>query len=198
MSEFNDKLAASVDEALDIFEYGPLGFREYQDVTGQLQSLQDNLIDYLATFNHLGEYDEAEETVMVYALSRNVENSFDCLDDIQVGDEVLMSGLGAAIAVETSGYYSLVTIDSDIRLHGKIKRASVMEVPVLESINKVENEPTLSQMSAVIEVDTATLESRQPDEARFFDLPDESRIFIPVVYSELKLKRRVDAALQEG
>lgn len=178
MSESIEQLAASVDEVLASFEWGSLGFREYYDITVQAQSLQDDLLDHLQTFDHLGEYDEQEETAMVYALNRLVEQDFNHLQDLECGDEVLATGSGLIVVVEATGEYGVVPINDEIRLHGRIAQPVAMEVPALESIPADgEDGEILSPLSAALELENVSVEDLVDDESKFTDLPDDMRFF---------------------
>ncbi len=123
-----------------------------------------------------------------------------CLDSISLDDEVIIPGPSSLITTEGDDYYSQLPIGRDTLLHGKVDRVDVMNVPALESTDCVEDgsEPLLLQKSVVLEIDMATIESRQSGESRFFDLPDNSRVFLPMVYSDVKIKRRVDNLSLEG
>lgn len=196
MSEYVDP-AAKVNEALEMFEFGLNGFREYKDVTPSASKLQLDLIDHLEFVGNPSKVNTLGALRVVAKLNDLIEKDFESLEDLDYEDEIIAWGEGLVMTVGDDAEQGILPISDGIRVHGKVFKPAVLEVPVLESIianGDFIDDVTqpLIQMSAVLELEYVSIENTL-EGSEYFDLPSDERIYLPLAYAGMRIKRRVDA-----
>jgi hypothetical protein len=185
--------------ALGGMELGATGIREYEDVTMDTRGLQDSLIDYMLT---LGEFNPEDETAMshtMFYLKNLLDQDFARLRTLDYDDEIIASGAAVVMAVDEKGNVGFETLCDEVRLHGTIRGPHVINVPFIDSAELAEvtaadilERQPIPQISAALEIENASFEVIDPDSAEgtFDNVDPDHRIFLALVYPELKIKRR--------
>ena len=175
------------------------GIREYADVTADTRGLQESLIDHMLTLGSFDPDDDKAMTNSLFYLKNLVEQDFARLTTLDYGDEIIASGDAVVIALDRDGNIGLDTLNDMVRLHGIIREPNVIQVPFVDSAELasitaadiLEREP-ITQISAAFELDSAAFEVIDPDEGEstFDHVEPDHRVFLALVYPNLKVKRR--------
>lgn len=185
--------------ALGGMELGATGIRDYEDVTHDTRGLQDSLIDHMLT---LGDFNPADDNAMTHTmfyLKNLLDQDFARMRTIDYDDEIIASGSAVVMAIDKEGNIGFDILNDAVRLHGKIRGPSVINIPFVDSaelaqitsVDILERQP-IPQISAALEIDNASFEVIDPDEGESLldEVDPEHRVFLALVYPELKIKRR--------
>lgn len=185
--------------ALGGMELSAGGIREYEDVTTDTRGLQDSLIDHMLT---LGDFNPEDETAMAHTmfyLKSLLDQDFARLRTIDYDDEIVASGAAVVMAVDDKGNIGFETLCDEVRLHGTIRGPNVINVPFIDSAELAEitaadilERQPIPQISAALEIENASFEVIDPDspEGTFDHVQPDHRVFLALVYPDLKVKRR--------
>lgn len=110
------------------------GMQLYQDVTPQLDSLNDSLVKHLVMMAQI----DPDHTINDEARHRHygnaLEKDFSHLDQISLGDTISTTGNGLFMMVDGNRRLSVDRLTNAVRLRGEIGEIYAVMAPVLESV----------------------------------------------------------------
>lgn len=185
--------------ALGGMELGATGIREYEDVTSDTRGLQESMIDHLLTLDNFDPEDDNAMAHSLFYLKNLLDQDFARLRTLDYDDEIIASGAAVVMAVDDKGNVGFETLCDEVRLHGTIRGPQVINVPFIDSAELAEitaadilERQPIPQISAALEIENASFEVIDPDspEGTFDNVDPDHRVFLALVYPELKVKRR--------
>lgn len=185
--------------ALGGMELSVIGIREYEDVTADTRGLQESMIDHLLTLGNFNPEDDNAMAHSLFYLKNLLDQDFARLRTLDYDDEIIASGAAVVMAVDENGNVGFETLCDEVRLHGTIRGPHVINVPFIDSAELAEitaadilERQPIPQISAALEITNASFEVIDPDspEGTFDDVSPDHRIFLALVYPDLKIKRR--------
>ena len=188
-------------EILGSMELSADGIHDYEDVTVDVLQLQTDLLDHLAATGGFDPNNEAAAYDILKLLHEQLGKKLQRLERLQFGDHILASGDAIILTIDADGNQDIEILDNNVRLHGTVGQPFALEVPLMEDIFN-DNEYLLPedlalQLSAALEIGDAVIETvdhSTPEEA-LEPIRDNRRVFLPLIYPDLQIKRRIPKAI---
>lgn len=171
--------------------------QEYEDVTTDLQKLQEDFVDHLVAFDGFNPDDEDAIAVTRF-LHTQLTSSLESLSRVGIGDTITTSGQGIIMCMDKDGMLDIEYLADDVRLHGTLQCPYVIEIPL--SLDTPTDDSVLSlpdtmalRPGVVVEILNATIETVDPDTPFTASEPVKNglRVFLPIDYPDLRIKRQI-------
>ncbi len=197
MSEIPDPFA----EIVAGLELGECNKSEYETVPfAEFEKLQDALVDHLVVVGAVE--GTGDETVPLMELLEDLmQDDFNAMKALRVGDNVRLSDKGFVIFLDNKGNEALGQFTPKMYIEGTVERFVVSFAPV-DQANLVYAEGSAhipDQVSVAIEVANAkkVFSTKSGDvHAEQFGSQEESFVYVPLIYSKMKIQRQIRNAPQ--
>lgn len=173
------------------------GIVEFETLSSdQVCELQLCLREHISNYGDIDQdAGEAVREQQVRNLARLVDQDFNRLLVFDVDDELIVDRFGVVIIVDPeSDEYQEEMLGRDVRrVHGKVVRVAILEVPTLEALVQQkaahyqphEADSDNEQTAVVLELDDVSLEC----EDGITSPADGSMVYLPLCYEQMRIKR---------
>ena len=196
----NPELNRQFYAALDGMQLSMEGLKEYKDVSAEAHTLQDALITHMMELSGFDPSNSSDADQAHLYLENLLQHDFANVSSLNYGDEIIADGNTLVYARYQKGYGSLEQLSGAIRLHGTVCGLGIVSVPSVSSQELAEIDAVTildrelpMQISAAIEIENSVFEDLDAvdGDSQFEAVRPEHRIFIPVVYSGLRVNRLI-------
>lgn len=184
-------------EITDSLEYGVLGIREYDTVGTELVNVHQHQLERhleeLAGSTDIDLMSLSDE--MVRELHRRIWNDFVMLGVFDIDDEIIAAKGGLALLIDARAQCHPLLLSDDRRFHGKVVRPTAIQAPRLDTVRPhegkigLDHDSIVYQPAVALEIEKVSVEEPL---RRFTESPDSYKVFIPLCYEQMMIKRRQD------